>query len=593
MVIPDILRAALLLLLSSSVPNAVAFMEATQFSLPNVVSFPNLTPTFKDELPVTTFSCNHVGIVSRSSSTSLNMANALVMAKSAATAVIRTPLVHQMVFVLVAMSLYLSKRIGRILWPGTKSDDESGALVPPGSFGCPFLGTDIYSGTKQYGPFAGLGRLAKKNKNVSLWKAYIFGMPFISVSGIKNVKDMLKHEFDPKGLNTYMFGKTNFGPIFGEEALLYEPDPNLHRELRSYVNEAMTTSAITAAFPTLQAAANDQIDRVLRAKEIEMENVFNDFTLDIAWKQILGLDLKDEEEILEFHKQTKIWTESAMDMWLIIPIKIPFLMTLTRGGRSRTYLVKKVEEKLKQLDENGPDGSTLSKLYFARGEDGKSKLTRTQVIHNALILIFAGSETSASTLTVATLCLSLHPDVWEMMKEEQTKLQSEFGETLNPEILDARNAPYLDAFIKETMRLRPVEAGEMRQLGGTVEVEGKQLPRGWFAIFNVKQTHLNDPVTYLEDESHMDIRAGFKPERWLDEATKPSEYMPWGEGRRRCVGERLALAEMKIFLSLLARRIPDFEPINKIGPKDAPLWKTNTLMARPLDGMAIRIQPAH
>ena len=81
-------------------------------------------------------------------------------------------------------------------------------------------------------------------------------------------------------------------------------------------------------------------------------------------------------------------------------------------------------------------------------------------------------------------------------------------------------------------------------------------------ILQTSATHWNDAKVYKEDDSHMDLRHGFKPERWLDESTQPLNWMPFGSGGRRCIGERLAYAEMKIFLSMLAR--------NK--------WTTNWLM---------------
>jgi hypothetical protein len=54
-----------------------------------------------------------------------------------------------------------------------------------------------------------------------------------------------------------------------------------------------------------------------------------------------------------------------------------------------------------------------------------------------------------------------------------------------------------------------------------------------FTFFNsIGQTHSLDPAVQLPDGSHMDVARGFKPERWLDEATKPTEYMPFGYGPR-------------------------------------------------------------
>ena len=82
---------------------------------------------------------------------------------------------------------------------------------------------------------------------------------------------------------------------------------------------------------------------------------------------------------------------------------------------------------------------------------------------------------------------------------------------------------------------------------------------------------------------------GFKPERWLDESTKPSAYLPFGDGRRRCIGERLAMTEMKVFLSMLARKVDRYELVNA---HDEISWKKNTAMARPLDGTMVRAYAA-
>ena len=202
----------------------------------------------------------------------------------------------------------------------------------------------------------------------------------------------------------------------------------------------------------------------------------------------------------------------------------------------------------------------------------------------------AGSETSASTLTVATLLLGLHPEAWRKVRAEQEEIVAEVGEDFTREALD--KSVYLDAVIKETLRLKPLEMGEFRRADANVVVDGKRIPKDWFVFFNIKQTHWNDPATFEEDGGHMDLRTGFRPERWLgDEASRPAEWMPFGEGRHRCVGERLGMAEMKVFLGTLARRVEGYELVNVRREGDdagAVAWRTNTVMARPADGTEIR-----
>jgi len=74
--------------------------------------------------------------------------------------------------------------------------------------------------------------------------------------------------------------------------------------------------------------------------------------------------------------------------------------------------------------------------------------------------------------------------------------------------------------------------------------------------WNVLLTHEPDPITFKNDGSHMDVKRGFVPERWLDVDTRPSsDYIPMGAGPRYCLGATLAYTEMKIFLAVMARNI--------------------------------------
>lgn len=237
---------------------------------------------------------------------------------------------------------------------------------------------------------------------------------------------------------------------------------------------------------------------------------------------------------------------------------------------------------------NGPDGSTLSGMFFAKDEEDPSKsLTKDEIISNSLLLILAGSETAASTLTVATLALGLHKDVLKKLKEEQLSMMSKHeGKELTRDMLE-KDCPYLDAVIKETMRIKPLATtGAMRFAQETFVVDGKQIPKGYGVAFNPYITHSLDPMVKEDDDSHMDVAKGFRPERWLDDKTKPTEYMPFGVGPRYCLGVNLALAEMKVFLALFARRV-EFNMTNTTA--DNVEWKKLSIIPKPKDGALISV----
>jgi cytochrome P450 len=424
---------------------------------------------------------------------------------------------------------------------------------------------------------------SKKLHNPNLFKFYAFGMPMVSIRGRERIKKILEKEFDPEGVNTLVVSKP-FALLFGDESVLYEKDKAKHGLMRRLGGAAMTPTAIAQAVPAIQSAADHQVDVMLATDgPVEMEQICNDFTLDVAWKQILGLDL-DPKEVPIFRQAVKDWVNGLFNpIYLILPFQFPGFKRM-KAYKARQYLVDKVEDKLRELDQAGPDGSTLSGIYFATDDLDQTtrKLTRKQVIDNAIILILAGSETSASTLTVATLLLGLHPDAWNKLKQEQQDMIAKVGKGMSKKDLDEQ-CPWLDAVIRETLRLRPVPSTEVRQTKSSIVMEGQQIPKDWMVLLNVRQTHENDPKTVLPDGSHMDIKLGFKPERWLDEKTKPDQWIPFGEGARRCMGERLAMTEMKVFLATLARRV-DFDLASST---DQILWKKMTVMPRPLDGTRV------
>lgn len=527
-------------------------------------------------------------VASPLSTTTLGASSIAAVARSTLTAVFSQLRKHAKILILLLTTTVLfAKRSNpqTLLWPGTETDQDCDAPLPNGAYGCPFIGFNFMGGQKNYGPFYKLFELGKKYGKI--YRLYGFGMPIVSVSGKENVKSLLNNEFKEGGVGTDMGDFVNAGELFGIKSVLYENDAKKHGRLRKLAGEAMTPGAIGAALPSFQDLANQLIDKVLKEDTIKMEKVFNDFTLDIAWKQILGLDLTDED-VPEFRKQMHTWTQCFFDPIFYLPFRIPGLMTITKTGRARSYIVSKIDEKLKTLDRDGPDSSSLSKMYFAEDDDG-SRLTREELIDNACILVFAGSETSASTLTVASLFMGLHPNVWRKVKAEQEQLVAEYGEEFTRDTLD--KSVYLDAVIKETLRIKPVAMGEMRLVEDTIVVDGKQIPKNWFGVYNNMQTHFNDPKTFKEDGSHMDGRKGFQPERWFDDATKPAEWMPFGEGGRRCLGERLGMAEMKVFLGMMARKIDRYDLVN-VHDNDSIAWTTNTVMARPADGTEIRATAA-
>jgi cytochrome P450 len=304
-----------------------------------------------------------------------------------------------------------------------------------------------------------------------------FGKPIIMLSGMKNIKDAFNSEF--KRIKTGS-ALRSFSKLFGAENLLFVQDPDRHQYMRRLLGQSMTPEAISKSIPALVTGASNQIDSLKNNPTVEMEQVLTSFTLDVAWRQILGLGLQ-EDEIETFYEATNDWIGGITDLKVLL---LPSRFDKTKSGKALKYLTEKIERKIDDLEKNGPDGSTMSYMVYARDEEDPTKrLTRQEIIDNALLLIRAGSETAASTLTVTMLALGLNKDVFQKLKKEQADVIAAKGEDLTRSILD-KDFPYLEAVIKETMRLKPIAGtGALRFAQETFTIDGKQIPKGYGVAF--------------------------------------------------------------------------------------------------------------
>jgi len=520
-----------------------------------------------------------------------------------------------------------SKLRNKTFWPGVTYPENPDADLLPGPTGCPFMGSPwLYlSASESFGAGNYYRKTAKAlgaalGKVPRIWKYYIFGKPFAVVSGGKTFQKVLNMEFD--GSLTSSGVDLMEGGLLPMESLLFERSKKRHSYLRRLVGAALTPAAVAKTAPVLQEAAEEQVDRMVGASGeldgsvVKFHKVCTDYTLDVAWRQILGLELA-EDEIPVFEEEVATWIEGITSLRTLFKYKVE----QSPGYAAREYLIGKINEKIDQLLERGPDNtSTLSAMVFATDEgDLTKKLSRQEVIDNALILIFAGSETSASTLTNAMLFLGLHPGVWDKLAEEQRAIQETHGDALTIHTLDVNNAPYLDAFLKETMRMRTVAGGIPRTALKDIDVDGDGktiIPKGYLIDPSMLMTHEEDPGTKLPGAMHLDAIQGFRPDRWLasdsnsnSEEKKPAQdwYVPYGFGPRYCLGKNLAQLEMKVFLAAMARNLEfprletlppnyDYSPTKK-DPSDpdyfSVAWSTTgSIIPLPGDGVMASVSRA-
>jgi cytochrome P450 family 110 len=179
----------------------------------------------------------------------------------------------------------------------------------------------------------------------------------------------------------------------------------------------------------------------------------------------------------------------------------------------------------------------LSLLMSARDEAGQP-MSDAELHDELLTLLLAGYETTATAIAWAMYWIHRHPEVGEKLIVELNHLGK------NPDPITLVQLPYLTAACNESLRLFPVVTLTFpREVKEPVELMGYHLEPGtrlYGCIYLIHQR----PDLYPNPKL-------FKPERFLEQQFSPYEFLPFGGGARRCIGEALAQFEMKLVIATL------------------------------------------
>ena len=179
----------------------------------------------------------------------------------------------------------------------------------------------------------------------------------------------------------------------------------------------------------------------------------------------------------------------------------------------------------------------LAMLLSASDEEGKG-MTDLELHDELLALLLAGHETTATAMSWALYWIHHLPDIKE-------KLLQELKSVTDPtDWMSIFRLPYLTAVCNETLRIYPVGMLTFpRVVQEPVELLGYKLESNTIVLGCIYLLHHREEL-YPEPNQ-------FRPERFLEHQFSPYEFMPFGGGVRRCVGEALAQFEMKIVLATI------------------------------------------
>jgi cytochrome P450 len=324
-------------------------------------------------------------------------------------------------------------------------------------------------------------------------------------------------------------------PVVGQKSLILLDEAE-HLEQRKLMLPAFHGEKMERLSGLMADVAEREVASWPRDQAEPLHPRLQGLTLEIILRAVFGLDPGQRLDELRT-LLTAILDFSAKPTSVLPPLQRGYF---GRGPWVRfAQLRERADELMFELiDERRAGGEErddiLSMLLAARHEDG-SPMTDKELRDELMTLLVAGHETTASELAWVFERLPREPAVLDRLVAE---IDADDGDA------------YLTATIQETLRRRPVlPNAEPRLVKKPVEIGGWEYPPGVCLIANAYLVQ-HDPDIYPDPYA-------FRPERFLDTSPGTFTWIPFGGGRRRCIGASFATLEMKIVLraALSAYRI--------------------------------------
>jgi hypothetical protein len=321
-------------------------------------------------------------------------------------------------------------------------------------------------------------------------------------------------------------------PVTGPSSILLL-DAERHLRMRKLMLPPFHGDAIAQYAELIEQITQREIDGWRAGEVVSTRTVSQTITMEVIIRAVFGIT--DSDRVAELKGVLPRLSS-------INPILAFEAMRRDLGPRSPWGRFVRDRERVDEMlyeeirrRRNEPDremhNDILTLLLSARDEDG-SPLTDRELRDELITLLLAGHETTATSIGWAFERLLRTPPAFDR---------------LTAEARNGHSHDYLDAVIKETLRVRPVVSEVFRaptkptELGGFLFAPGTQLAASILLL-------QYDPELYAPDPF------AFRPERFLDDAPESYTWIPFGGGVRRCLGAAFAQLEMKIVISAILAR---------------------------------------
>ena len=297
-----------------------------------------------------------------------------------------------------------------------------------------------------------------------------------------------------------------------------------HKARRRVVGQLFSSAALARYTPSITALV-DELAEELKASDgpIPLAGQMRRFAFTVIATTVLGLDRGSRDALFA---DFEIWTKALFSIPLAIP-GTPFAKAMA----ARARLLNRIKAVLKA-------GSNQGGLDLISGglDEAGIPLDDDDLAEQLLLLLFAGYETTASSLSCLFRALLLHPEVLHWLQSDL--ICGPWSATTAPQ------SQKLDATVLEVMRQTPPVGGFFRRSLHPIELAGVAVP---------EKSVIQVALTPSGTRSGTDL-SEFRPQRHLD-GSFDQTLLPFGGGERVCLGKALAELEIRLMAVGLLRQV--------------------------------------
>ncbi|XP_032111157.1 cytochrome P450 3A21 [Sapajus apella] len=431
---------------------------------------------------------------------------------------------------------------------GTHSHGLFKKLGIPGPTPLPFFGT-VLSYRQGFWKFD----MECYKKYGKVWGIYDGRQPVLAIADPNIIKTVLVKE-----CYSVFTNRRSLGPVgFMKSAISIAKDDEWKR-IRSLLSPTFTSGKLKEMVPIIAQYGEVLVKNLRReaekGKPINMKDIFGAYSMDVITGTSFGVNIDSLNNPNDpFVESTKklIRFDFSDPFFLSITI-FPFLtpileaLNISMFPRDSTSFLR---ESVKRIKESRLKDTHKHRVDFlqlmidsqnSKETESHKALSDLELVAQSIIFIFAGYETTSSTLSFIMYELATHPDVQQKLQEEIDAVLPNKAPATYDTVLQME---YLDMVVNETLRLFPLAMRLERVCKKDVEINGMFIPKGVVVMIPSYALHY-DPKYWTEPEKFLPERFSKKNKDNID----PYIYTPFGTGPRNCIGMRFALMNMKLAL---------------------------------------------